>query len=519
MVSIRHRSVESDGFGFGHLCGGVLITRSHILTLGSCISRITNDDRRIVWRPDQLILALGSRYRYDAVNTTFVTPREIRIHPQYSFDGLLNNVALIILRDPLIEMARVNPISISNSNIPLGSSCDIMGWGTVFSGNGSRELMTGRVNVVDISLCNNVPNRICAGPDYIRGCPGDDGGPLVCNNVVYGLIDFKNGNHCELDSQGRYEYYIRIADYHTWIMQVISTLTPTPTTTTPKDDDGGAAQIATILGQFPRFDITNNGNDNPENDHIPYMASIRLEAIDKDNFGRGHICAGVFISRKAILTAATCFYQDGVLVKPTDIRIVAGTKFRYEESFSTFIGVLETIIIHPEFNRTSAFESNIAIGILPEDIPEHHTLSVKEPKDLATRTPALATVCAIYGWGLSIYLDESPHLLKGDVQIVSKNLCRTSDNVVTDSTICAGPYNTNGCETDDGGPIMCGNTLHGLIAYRPKGFCSKTVLNRMGTYIDIAPYNDWIKATGASSITIINGFLLLISGIIIKLIN
>lgn len=64
-----------------------------------------------------------------------------------------------------------------------------------------------------------------------------------------------------------------------------------------------------VLGQFPRFNITNNGNDNPENDHIPYMASIRLEAIDKDNFGRGHICAGVFISRKTILTVATCFYQ------------------------------------------------------------------------------------------------------------------------------------------------------------------------------------------------------------------
>lgn len=74
-------------------------------------------------------------------------------------------------------------------------------------------------------------------------------------------------------------------------------------------------------------------------------------------------------------------------------------------------------------------------------------------------------------------------------------------------------------QTDDGGPIMCGNTLHGLIDFRAKGFCSKTVLNRMGTYVDIAPYNEWIKANGASSNTIINGLLLLISGIIVKFIN
>lgn len=68
-------------------------------------------------------------------------------------------------------------------------------------------------------------------------------------------------------------------------------------------------------------------------------------------------------------------------------------------------------------------------------------------KDLATRTPENDTVCAIYGWGLSTYLDESPHLMKGDVQIVIKDICRLStDNTVTTTTLCAGPYNTNGCE-------------------------------------------------------------------------
>ena len=98
MVSIRHRSKEIDGFGFGHFCGGVLITRSIVLTLGSCINRTTSDDRRIVWRPDEIRLALGSRFRYDPTNTSFITPRQIAVHPEYSFNQLRNNVALIIVR-------------------------------------------------------------------------------------------------------------------------------------------------------------------------------------------------------------------------------------------------------------------------------------------------------------------------------------------------------------------------------------------------------------------------------------
>lgn len=97
MVSIRHRIREADGFGFGHFCGGVLISATHILTLGSCVNRSTSDGGRIIWRPDELRLALGSRYRYDPANNLLLTPSRIIIHPEYNWDGLLNNVALIIV--------------------------------------------------------------------------------------------------------------------------------------------------------------------------------------------------------------------------------------------------------------------------------------------------------------------------------------------------------------------------------------------------------------------------------------
>lgn len=89
MVSIRIKAKEAEGFGFGHFCGGVLITKSHVLTLGSCIDRTTSDDRRTIWGREEINLAFGSRNRYDPKGTLIVTPSEIKVHPDYDFADLL----------------------------------------------------------------------------------------------------------------------------------------------------------------------------------------------------------------------------------------------------------------------------------------------------------------------------------------------------------------------------------------------------------------------------------------------
>ncbi|CAO1383641.1 unnamed protein product [Diamesa tonsa] len=227
MVSIRTKAKEAEGFGFGHFCGGVLITKSHVLTLGSCIN-----NGKTVYKPNEINLVLGSRNRYDQLRTLIATPSQIRVHPEFNYADILNNIAIITLQNPIESgmNVTVSPVSISNTTISLGSKCDIMGWATPFSSNGTKELMKGSVNVVNTSLCFDFANRVCAGPDNIRGCPGDDGGPLICNNKVYGLIDFKNIDHCKVDNRGRYEYYINVADYYKWIMEVIGTTTNTTTT-------------------------------------------------------------------------------------------------------------------------------------------------------------------------------------------------------------------------------------------------------------------------------------------------
>lgn len=49
------------------------------------------------------------------------------------------------------------------------------------------------------------------------------------------------------------------------------------------------------------------------------------------------------------------------------------------------------------------------------------------------------------------------------------------------------------CETDDGAPLASEDgILYGLIDVRPAGYCSKIITNRLGTYVDVSIYYEWI---------------------------
>lgn len=93
MVSIRRASKELADlqFGLGHICGGVIISRNHILTAASCIQirdRIPTDD---------ILIIAGTRYRYDSTGAERSSAFNVTIHPQYTFSPLNNNLAIILV--------------------------------------------------------------------------------------------------------------------------------------------------------------------------------------------------------------------------------------------------------------------------------------------------------------------------------------------------------------------------------------------------------------------------------------
>lgn len=94
-------------------------------------------------------------------------------------------------------------------------------------------------------------------------------------------------------------------------------------------------------------------------EHIPYMASLRMVNQENDDkFGYGHFCGGVFVSRTHVLTVASCVSRS-FQMQPNEIVIIAGTRYRYDETDANKYSV-DKIVIHPDYVVTQ-LPHNLAI--------------------------------------------------------------------------------------------------------------------------------------------------------------
>lgn len=125
-------------------------------------------------------------------------------------------------------MSTIVPIKIADKRAAVNDHLQIFGWGSPLTNSSNRELQTGRITVLDRSVCSiDFTNRFCAGPSYFGGCQGEDGGAVASSGQLYGLIDYRSSQYC---SETRAAHlYVDVFDYREWIASVIGDSTETTT--------------------------------------------------------------------------------------------------------------------------------------------------------------------------------------------------------------------------------------------------------------------------------------------------
>ncbi|XP_075158148.1 trypsin-like [Haematobia irritans] len=228
-ASLRLVSREkSRGFGYGHVCGGSIITQRIILTAAHCLINANTDpitDRSA--GEFRVVVGSANLYKKDA-NTLEYNVQELAKHNGFSTENLYNDIALIFVNGyipwnwPTAKAINLNAVAVAE-NTP----CTISGWGKTETSQIPSTLLGATVPIVSYPLCESsygkIPETmICAGymaTGGIDACQGDSGGPMVCNGKQVGVVSWGVG--CGLRNNPG--VYTNVSSFIDWITMVNST--------------------------------------------------------------------------------------------------------------------------------------------------------------------------------------------------------------------------------------------------------------------------------------------------------
>ena len=194
-------SLEYNGpAGWHHLCGGVILDATTILTAAHCVHGRSDVVR--------FRIRYGSVKHAEGGTTAGVS--EIREDQSYDYQTIANDLAILKAAKPLIlDGTEATPIALpeAGSDPVGGTSVQAAGWGkTVYQASSlprSQQQIT--LPVVDRAACTAAYSAVntitatmmCAGTTGQGTCQGDSGGPLVEQQsgtpVVVGITSWAVG--------------------------------------------------------------------------------------------------------------------------------------------------------------------------------------------------------------------------------------------------------------------------------------------------------------------------------------
>jgi trypsin len=204
------------------------------------------------------------------------------------------------------------------------------------------------------------------------------------------------------------------------------------------------------------------------------MASVRVRAMDRVKFGSGFLCAGAYIARQTVLTAASCV--DGY--SASHLQVALGS---VDLTRRYFVSDITSIRVHRNFTMSNPMSNNIAILRMRSRLENNNIRAIRWSAYL----PSPPVSCRFYGWG------QEKNLVSASLPVWDQTRCQNSHLGV----FCAGNQN-NGpalCPRNLGGPYVCNNRVIG-IAIDDSG-CGRQ--GTTGQFTSLQHHETWMRGNSA----------------------